>query len=219
MPRTLSTFAVQRTITTRAWRRCTAADLCGNTRGTPRRGGVVTARYRLTHPPPRYAADLHKRSRTSPAVILRHVLQAAFNPRVQGSSPWRPTAFSQVRGGDGDTPDPDADPDRYLSIPNEGSREMAGHADFALDVEDEAVRGQREQLLDAIDGRGAFSRFKRAPDRHDDLRAGWHSYSEECRAGRARDWLAGQGFAVLPPCRWSGAPRRGMPSARQPPPA
>jgi Uncharacterised protein family (UPF0158) len=98
-----------------------------------------------------------------------------------------------------DPPDPDHDPDRYLFIPNEGSREAwEDMRDFALDVEDEQVR---ERLLDAIDGRGAFSRFRRVLDRHDDLRARWYAYSAETRAGRAREWLAGEGYVALPPQR------------------
>lgn len=95
-----------------------------------------------------------------------------------------------------DAPDPDENPARYLFIPNEGSREAwEDMRDFAVDVEDEAVR---DQLLDAIDGRGAFSRFKRILDGHDHLGARWFSYSAECRVGRARDWLAGAGYAALP---------------------
>jgi hypothetical protein len=110
-----------------------------------------------------------------------------------------PEAVLDDWAGEGDAPDPDEDPDRYLFIPNEGSREAwEDMRDFAVEVEDEAVR---EQLLDAIDGRGAFSRFKRVLDRHDDLRARWYSYSAECRVGRARDWLAGAGYAALPPRR------------------
>ena len=101
--------------------------------------------------------------------------------------------------GDGDAPDPDADPDRYLFIPNVGSRDAWDDMrDFAVEVEDEPIR---EQLLDAIDGRGAFSRFKRVLERHDDLRASWFAYSAEARTGRARDWLAGEGYAALPPRR------------------
>jgi hypothetical protein len=98
-----------------------------------------------------------------------------------------------------DAPDPDEHPDRYLFIPNEGSRDAwEDMRDFAVGVEDETIR---DQLLDAIDGRGAFSRFKRVLDRHDDQRARWYSYSAECRAGRARDWLAGAGYSALPPQR------------------
>ena len=99
--------------------------------------------------------------------------------------------------GDGDAPDPDGDPERYLFIPNVGSRDAwEDMRDFAADVEDDKLR---DQLLDAIDGRGAFSRFKRVLAQHDDLRVRWYAYSAETRAGRARDWLAAEGYAALPP--------------------
>ena len=98
---------------------------------------------------------------------------------------------------DDDAPDPDADPDRFLFIPNIGSRDAwEDMREFASGVDDEQVR---EQLLDAIDGRGAFSRFSRVLAHHDDLRARWYAYSAESRCGRARDWLAGEGYAALPP--------------------
>jgi hypothetical protein len=93
-------------------------------------------------------------------------------------------------------PDPDEDPERYLFIPNEGSREAwRDMQDFAYCLDDDDIR---EQLLDAIDGRGAFSRFKRALDRHDGLRTSWHAYSTEARTGRARAWLNDAGYDVLP---------------------
>ena len=99
--------------------------------------------------------------------------------------------------GDGEAPDPDADPERYLFIPNVGARDAwEDMRDFAADVEDARIS---EQLLDAIDGRGAFSRFKRVLARHDELRAQWYAYSAEARVGRARDWLAGEGYVALPP--------------------
>lgn len=99
--------------------------------------------------------------------------------------------------GDDPIPDPDADPERYLFIPNEGSREAwADMRDFADFVDDEAIR---DQLLDAIDGKGAFSRFRQVLDRHDDLRARWYAYAAETRIGRAREWLAAEGYAALPP--------------------
>lgn len=99
--------------------------------------------------------------------------------------------------GDDPMPDPEANPERYLFIPNEGSREAwADVQDFADSVDDEAIR---DQLLDAIDGKGAFSRFRRVLDRHDDLRTRWYAYAAETRIGRAREWLAAEGYAALPP--------------------
>jgi hypothetical protein len=110
-----------------------------------------------------------------------------------------PAAVIDDWAGEGDPPDPDAEPDLYLFIPNVGSREAwEDMRDFATDVEVDAIRAQ---LLDAIDGRGAFSRFRRILARHDELRARWYAYSAETRAGRARDWLAAEGYAAMPPPR------------------
>jgi hypothetical protein len=98
--------------------------------------------------------------------------------------------------GDGPPPDPEADPDRYVFIPNVGSREAwQDMHEFATHVEDDTIRAQ---LLDAIDGRGAFSRFRRVLTHHDALRARWYAYSTETRFGRARDWLAAEGYAAMP---------------------
>jgi len=56
-------------------------------------------------------------------------------------------------------------------------------AAFAATVEDESVRGE---LLDAIEGRGAFSRFRRVLDRHDELLERWYTFRDDRRIGRAR---------------------------------
>jgi hypothetical protein len=110
-----------------------------------------------------------------------------------------PAALIDDWAGEGDPPDPDAAPDLYLFIPHAGSREAwEDMRDFATDVEVDAIRAQ---LLDAIDGRGAFSRFRRILARHEELRARWYAYSAETRAGRARDWLAAEGYAAMPPRR------------------
>ena len=90
-------------------------------------------------------------------------------------------------GDEEDAPRPDLDPDRWLGVPNVGSREawhdMAG---FIATVDDRVVA---DRLTDAIDGRGAFSRFRRELDRHPELIGRWRAFSAECRVGRARSWL------------------------------
>lgn len=103
---------------------------------------------------------------------------------------------SVLDAGDDDVPDPDADPDRYLFVPNEGSRDAwQDMSDFVQTVPDESVRAR---LSDAITGRGAFSRFRRELDRHEELLTGWRIFDAERRAGRARAWLDEAGFAVVP---------------------
>jgi hypothetical protein len=63
-------------------------------------------------------------------------------------------------------------------------------ADFATAVEDLRTR---EMLEDALRGRGAFSRFRRAIDRTD-LREAWHCFADDRRWGRARQELADLGL-------------------------
>jgi hypothetical protein len=111
-------------------------------------------------------------------------------------SAW-PEAVLDDWAGEENQPDPDAKPDRYLFVPNEGSHEAwEDMSAFATTVNDPAIR---DRLLDAIDGRGAFSRFRRVLEDHETLRAAWYSYSAEARAGRARQWLYDAGFDALPP--------------------
>lgn len=49
-------------------------------------------------------------------------------------------------------------------------------------------------LTVAIQGRGAFRRFKDTLARRPDLLHAWHSFSEDRQLGRARAWLADQGY-------------------------
>jgi hypothetical protein len=117
----------------------------------------------------------------------------------QTGDAW-PAAVLDDWAGDGPPPDPEAAPDRYVFIPHVGSREAwQDIREFATDVEADTIRAQ---LLDAIDGRGAFSRFRRVLARHDTFRARWYAYSAETRAGRARDWLGAEGYAAMPPAWW-----------------
>jgi Uncharacterised protein family (UPF0158) len=98
---------------------------------------------------------------------------------------------------DGNAPDPDSDPQRYLSLPTEGSRDAwEDMRNFAKAVDDE---GLRVRLLDAIEGKGAFARFRRLLERDEKVSRAWYSYSAECRVGRAREWLGMQGYDALPP--------------------
>jgi hypothetical protein len=80
------------------------------------------------------------------------------------------------------------DPDRWLWIDGVGSgvayRDMV---DFAATVTD-SVLGDRLEV--ALDGRGAFRRFKDVLDRKADELTRWHVFSGDRRRGRARAWLA-----------------------------
>jgi hypothetical protein len=110
---------------------------------------------------------------------------------------WPGAVVDDWGGDEEDAPRPDLDPDRWLAVPNLGSRDgWRDMADFIGTLDDPTVA---DRLSDAIDGRGAFSRFRRELDRHPDLIARWRAFSAECRIGRARSWLAAEGYDALPP--------------------
>jgi hypothetical protein len=100
-----------------------------------------------------------------------------------------------VETGDDDEDTAD-DPERWLAVHGEGSRE--GYRDmerFIASVEDP---GRAERLAIAIRGRGAFRRFKDELARRPGELERWHAFSEERQRGRARSWLAAAGYRVLP---------------------
>jgi hypothetical protein len=88
------------------------------------------------------------------------------------------------------------DPERWLAVDGEGSRE--GYRDMELFIASVEDPGRAERLAVAIRGRGAFRRFK------DELACWpgelerWHAFSEERQRGRARSWLAASGYRVRP---------------------
>jgi hypothetical protein len=66
---------------------------------------------------------------------------------------------------------------------------------FVASVEDP---GRAERLAIAIQGRGAFRRFKDELARRPGELELWHALSEERHRGRARSWLAAAGYRALP---------------------
>jgi hypothetical protein len=141
---------------------------------------------------PRIRADLDQ-----VADLLEGSLDMGFGGvlDMQTGDAW-PEAALDDWPHDDPRPDPDNDPERYLFVPTEGSRDAwQDMHDFATGVPDAHLK---EQLLDAIDGKGAFGRFKRVLDRRDGLWPAWNTYSTEARCGRARAWLHNAGYDALP---------------------
>lgn len=100
----------------------------------------------------------------------------------------------QVEGLDGNGEDPD--PERWLDVFGDGSREAyQDMVDFAGTVTETRAH---DDLLVALEGRGAFRRFQAALDLHDTYRVHWRVLATERRAGRARAWLAEQGYDAAP---------------------
>lgn len=103
-----------------------------------------------------------------------------------------------VDDGQVDDLDPEGDPDphRWLVVDGDGSRAAyQDMVDFTATVTD---RSARDDLTLALDGRGAFRRFQTALDRHEQCRVRWRVLSAERRLGRARAWLADEGYDALP---------------------
>lgn len=111
---------------------------------------------------------------------------------------WPQAAIDYAREMGEDDPD-DEDPDRWLAVWCEGSR------DAYRDMEDftETVRNEdRADLLSvAISGRGAFRRFKDVLARWPGELERWYAFSDERQRGRARAWLAAAGYSPRRPER------------------
>ncbi len=99
----------------------------------------------------------------------------------------------QVEGLD---PREDPDPELWLEVPGAGSREAyLDMIDFTAGITDPRVQAD---LSAALDGRGAFRRFQAALDRHEHYRVHGRVFSAERTSGRARAWLAEEGYDALP---------------------
>lgn len=102
---------------------------------------------------------------------------------------WPETVLSDAWAEDEDHLDDD---DRWLSVEPLGSRPAyRDMIDFIATRSDPRLSARLEV---AIDGRGAFGRFKRILDDWPQDRLEWIEFSEERRRGRARAWLISQGY-------------------------
>ena len=101
-------------------------------------------------------------------------------------------------GDSGIEPPEDWDDDgAWLEIrPLGGRAGWQDMSDFAGDLEDGELG---ERLLDAIDGKGAFGRFRRILDDEDEARDAWRVFKEQRQLGRARAWLDRHGYRPAMP--------------------
>src|ERR1019366_6011058 len=108
---------------------------------------------------------------------------------------WPQAAFEYGGTTDIDHDDEDDDEDedtsRWLRVDCEGSR-ASDHdmAEFIATIPDPDLA---DRLDRAIQGKGAFGRFKNQLARHPTAFARWISFSAERQRGRARQWLAQTG--------------------------
>ena len=81
----------------------------------------------------------------------------------------------------------DDEPERYLSIPTESSRE--GYRDMVAFTEFLEDENLKEKLWIALNGRGAFRRFKDVLLDYPEKREEWFKFKKERLEKRVREWL------------------------------
>ena len=90
-------------------------------------------------------------------------------------------------------PDEDDDQHRWLRVDTSGSR--SGYQDMKLFISDIDDAEVADRLSIAISGRGAFRRFRDTLSSWPDLFTRWQAFSDDRQRGRARAWLADEGYA------------------------
>lgn len=113
-------------------------------------------------------------------------------------------AFTEELGAGPEAEESD-DPGRWLHVPNLGSR--AGYRDMELFIDGLGDAALADRLRIAISGRGAFRRFKDVLARDERAWRRYHRFRDERQCGRARAWLAEEGYCPrLPVLREQGRP-------------
>ena len=113
---------------------------------------------------------------------------------------WPEPAIDYAREIGQEDEDESDDPDKWLWVHCEGSRD--GYRDMDLFIETVCDPGRADRLEIAISGRGAFRRFKDVLARWPGELDRWYAFSAERQRGRARAWLAEAGYYVrkgIPP--------------------
>jgi len=104
---------------------------------------------------------------------------------------WNHSMIEYADEIDEEPPDLD-DEARWLYVPadgpSEGYRDMQ---DFIVTIDDPSIA---ERLAIAIDGKGAFHRFRDVLQRWENIEDDWYRFADERRRGRARAWLATAGY-------------------------
>jgi hypothetical protein len=92
-----------------------------------------------------------------------------------------------------------SDETRWLFFEGEGSHEAYRDLErFIATVDDSDLAARLHQ---AIEGRGAFRRFRSVLEDHPSEFTRWHRFDGDARLGHARNWLADAGYQARPPQR------------------
>lgn len=104
--------------------------------------------------------------------------------------------YTEETGGDDEGEDEGED-QHWLWVHCEGSR--SGYRDMELFLDRVGDGPLADRLARAIQGRGAFRRFKDVLGDHPALLSRWYGFSDDRQRGRARAWLVAEGYAARPP--------------------
>lgn len=104
---------------------------------------------------------------------------------------WHHSVFNDFTDDDEEEDDDEDDPP-WLWVDAQGSRE--GYRDMELFIDTVDDRTLADRLSIAIAGRGAFRRFKDVIADDPAAAERWYTLSEDRLRGRARAWLAAQGY-------------------------
>ena len=96
---------------------------------------------------------------------------------------------------DGDDDD-EEDDDRWLSVRCQGSRD--GYRDMELFAARIGDAGLGSRLERALTGRGVFRRFRDVLAESPRNLQDWYAFRDERQRGRARSWLASEGYSSIP---------------------
>jgi hypothetical protein len=82
--------------------------------------------------------------------------------------------------------------ERFVAIPSQRARgNLSDIQEFIGTVANESLR---ERLWDAIQGHGAFDRFREILARYPEERERWFEFEQDCTMQRIMDWLADEGI-------------------------
>jgi hypothetical protein len=112
---------------------------------------------------------------------------------------WHRAVIEYEQEMGNEDPDEDEDPDRWLYIECEGSR--YGYRDMEMFIGTLSNEDRADRLEIAIQGRGAFRRFRDVLARWPDELDRWYAFSEDRQRGRAREWLAAAGYRPTIPSK------------------
>lgn len=93
----------------------------------------------------------------------------------------------------GEIDEGDDDLERWLWVECEGSHD--GYRDMECFIEELDDPEFADQLARTISGRGAFRRFKDRLSDRPELMTRWHAFANDRQRGRARSWLADEGYS------------------------